>query len=120
MPAPAPFSAVVVPGSPGRVCVVILTGRLDPPAADALQAKLDQLYDAGERRFVLDLSKLSYLGSLGVGVFVRLANKVKCSGAAALSAPSPQVGEVLDLVRIGSVVPVYPTRPAAVEAVGTA
>jgi anti-anti-sigma factor len=113
---PAPFSATTVPGSPGKVCVVLLAGKLDPPACEVLDAKLDALLDAGERRFVLDLSKLSYLGSLGIRSFVRLAGRVKGDGVAYLSAPSPLVREVLELTKVDKVTPIYPDRRAAVEA----
>lgn len=120
MPTSVPFAAEVVPGPPGRACVVALTGRLDQLAAEALEAKLHHLLDAGERRFVLDLAGLTYVGSIGIRVFLELAGRVKGQGVAFLCAPPPLVRDVLELVRITTVVRCYPTRADAVDAATTA
>ena len=120
MTPPAQFAAEVVPGTPDRVCVVALSGRLDQYGSDILQQRLDQLYRAGERRFVLDLASVGYVGSIAIRVFLAVAGRVKGEGVAYLCAPQPLVKEVLDLVKIGTVIRCYPTRVDAVDAATTA
>jgi stage II sporulation protein AA (anti-sigma F factor antagonist) len=119
MPTTPPFSAEVVTGTPDRVCVVALRGRLDLLAAEELESQLAALVQAGHRRFVVDLSALTYIGSIGIRVLLELAGRVKGQGLACLCSPTPLVKEVLDLVRISSVMRCYPTRADAIDAVTT-
>lgn len=119
MASPSGFTAHVSSESSGRVAVVALTGRLDPPAADILRLRVDELYQAGHRRFVFDLAGLEHVGSLGIQVFMQLAARVKADGLVYLCSPTPLVKEVLDVVRIGAVIRTYPTLRDAVDAAGT-
>lgn len=120
MSTPAGFEAKVAVEAGGRVSVVALTGRLDPLAAEELKVKFEELYAAGDRRFVLDLAGLNYVGSLGIQAFLMLANRVKGDGLVCLCCPTPLVREVFELVRIGTVIRTYPTRRDAVDAARSA
>jgi anti-anti-sigma factor len=100
----------------GRVCVVALAGKLDPDGAAILDHELDARVAAGERRFVLDLAGLRYVGSLGLRSLVGLANRVKGEGVVVLCAPPAPVREVLEMTRVTAVLRVYPSRPDAIDA----
>src|SRR4051794_2769737 len=67
-----------------RVCVVSLGGKLDPEGVDDLHPQVQELVRAGYKRFVFDLSALDYVGSLGLRLFVGLANQLKSDGSVAL------------------------------------
>ena len=102
---------------PGGVCVLALTGKLDPLAAEEVEAVVKREHAAGHRRFVFDLTKLSYVGSIGLRVFVGLHNTVKHDGDVAACGLAPLVKQVFDLTRVSSVVRVYATRADAIDAV---
>jgi anti-anti-sigma factor len=100
----------------GRVCVVALAGKLDPDGAAALDPELDALVAAGDRRFVLDLAGLRYVGSLGLRSLVGLANRVRGEGTVVLCAPPAPVRQVLEMTRITTLLRVYPSRADAIDA----
>jgi anti-anti-sigma factor len=104
------------PGS--RVTVVSLVGKLDPLATEELSPHLDAAYAAGYRRFVFDLSRLDYVGSLGLRLFVGLHNRVRGEGAVALCCPTSPVLTILDMTKLNRVLRYYPTRHEAIDATG--
>jgi anti-sigma B factor antagonist len=111
------FSVAVDRDPTGRVCVVTLTGKLDPVAAEELQPVVDRLFEDGHRDFVLDLGRLAYVGSLGLRVFVGLANRVRGGGSLGLCAVSAPVREILDLTKVSTLVRIYPSRADAIDGV---
>jgi anti-anti-sigma factor len=100
-----------------RICVVTLTGNFDPIAVEDLHPQVQELVQAGFRRYVFDLSQLHHIGSLGLRLLVGLHNQVKGDGAVALCAISDKVQAILDLTKVRNVLPQYPTRADAVDAV---
>jgi anti-anti-sigma factor len=106
--------------STSQVMVVYLTGKLDPLATEELQPRLDEAYQSGVRRFVFDLTRLTYVGSLGLRMFVGLHNRVKAEGGAvALGNPTSPVLKILDMTKLNVVLRHYPTTREAVDAVTT-
>jgi anti-anti-sigma factor len=101
----------------GRVCVVALGGKLDPAAVGVLEPRLDTLYDEGERRFVFDLGRLEYVGSLGLRVLVALANRVRADGSVGVYNVSAPVRQIFDLTKVGTILRVYPSWADAIDAV---
>ncbi|QDU23801.1 STAS domain-containing protein [Urbifossiella limnaea] len=112
-----PFEVDVGYDPTGRVCVVALAGKLDPPACEVLEPELNARVAAGCRHFVLDLSGLRYVGSLGLRAFVALANRVRGEGAVAACGLTGGVREVFDMTKMGAVLRIYATRADAVDAV---
>ena len=99
-----------------RVMVISLVGKLDPLATEELTPALEKTYQTGVRRFVFDLSRLEYVGSLGLRLFVGLHNRVRGEGAVALCAPTPAVLTILDMTKLNRVLRFYPTRHEAIDA----
>ena len=99
-----------------RVMIVSLTGKLDPVAAEDLTPRLEEALKAGTRRFVFDLSRLVYVGSMGLRLFVGLSNRVRGEGGVALSSPTPAVLTILDMTKLDRVLRHYPTRHEAIDA----
>jgi anti-anti-sigma factor len=100
-----------------RVCVVTLTGNLDPISVDSLHPQVQELVQVGFRRYVFDLGQLQHIGSLGLRLLVGLHNQVKPDGAVALCNISSKVQSILDLTKVHQVLRTYPTRHAAIDAV---
>jgi anti-sigma B factor antagonist len=105
----------------GTVCVVGLVGKLDPEGSELLGPAVTGLFDAGHRRFVFDLSRLAYVGSLGLRVFLTLHNKLKpTGGAVALAAVSAPVEQILEMTRVNVILRRYPTVDEGIDAVRSA
>ncbi len=78
--------------------VLALAGRLDGLASPGLEKQVDALVASGERALVLDLSKLDYVSSAGLRVFLTAAKKFKtASGRATFAALPPSIREVFEL-----------------------
>jgi anti-sigma B factor antagonist len=100
-----------------RAVIVELVGKLDPTAVEDLHPQVQEVYQAGVRRFVFDLSQMSYTGSLGIRLFLGLQNQLKGIGLLALCAPVPAVRGIFQMMKLTEILPIYPTREAALEAV---
>jgi anti-anti-sigma factor len=101
----------------GRVCVVTLKGHFDPTAVEELHPQIQELVDAGFKRYVFDLSQLQHVGSLGLRLLVGLHNQVKPDGGVALYDVSSKVQSILDLTKVHQVLRTYRTRHEAIDAV---
>jgi anti-sigma B factor antagonist len=100
-----------------RVLVVALRGKLDPLAVEELTPKVEEAYREGARRFVFDLTRLDYAGSLALRLFVGLHNRVKGEGAVVLCNPSAALRSLLELTKVNQVLRLYPTRAEAIDAI---
>jgi anti-sigma B factor antagonist len=115
---PEPEFACHFEFTPDNSAVVItLKGKMDPGAVDELHPQVQEVYRAGVRRFVFDLSKLDYAGSLGLRLMVGLLNQVKGEGGVAVCNPSAAARTLLTMTRLSQILPEYPSRAAALEAV---
>ncbi len=75
----------------GRICVVSVEGDLDLASAPELKWTLVELLDKGYAQYVLDLSQLTYMDSMGLGVLVGFRKRVEGSAQLALAClPSTQ------------------------------
>ena len=92
---------------------VVLDGKMDIEGANAIDLKMNII--GGTRTAVLvDMQKVSYLASIGIGVLVTVAKTVKKRGGKLVFfAPSPVVDKVLRNTGIYQVIPVhYELEPA--------
>jgi len=117
MPGAPPFQCRFEFSEDGRTVTVVLIGKLDPVAIEDLHPQVQEVYQAGVRRFVFDLSQMPYTGSLGIRLFLGLQNQLKGTGLLALCAPVPAVRGVFEMMKLTEVLPIYPTREAALAAV---
>jgi len=99
-----------------RVMIISLCGKLDPLAAEELAPQLEEARRLGIRRFVFDMGRLEYLGSLGLRLFVSLHNQVKADGAVVLGNLTPSVRTFLEMTKLNRVLRFYPTRREAIDA----
>ena len=120
MAEPRKFTETVQVVLPGPVHVIELAGQLDVDAAEPFDARLKSLVAGGARKFVLDFSKLKYVGSLGLRALIGLANSVKGQGTVCVCGLSKDVKEVFEVTRVNMVLKVYGTRADALDAARSA
>ena len=97
------------------VVVVTMSAPADVTAAEATAFDAaTQAVPAGART-VLDLSRVGFLDSAGVGCLVRLHRRLDAAGGELrLAGPSGAVATVLELVRLHRMLEVHATLAAAV------
>jgi anti-anti-sigma factor len=100
----------------GDITRVLLDGRLDIQGAAAIDLRMNVL--AGSSKFLLvDLSNVSFLGSMGLRSIIVPAQAVRRRGGkAALFGPVPMVEEVLKASNIHEIIPIFHDLDAAVAA----
>lgn len=81
---------------------VRLVGELDASNADTLLDDLGPYLKAGGT-LVLDLSELSFIDSMGLRTFLRMASALEATGQLVLQAPQRSVARTFELVGIGKI-----------------
>jgi len=78
------------------VLIVTLRGEFGVEAVSLLQERLTPVAAMKPQRLIFDLSALTYIASLGLGVLVQLRRAVhRAGGAVVLAGPRPLVRELL-------------------------
>lgn len=96
----------------GDEAEIELRGRLDAYWADQLSGDLDQLVRGGAHRLWLDLSGVTYLSSLGIGLLVKFQKELaRLGGSLKVINPSEPVKEVLTVVRLHAMLIGEPPGP---------
>lgn len=94
--------------------VVAVTGDLELDTAEVLERHVEGRLGEGERRIVLDLSRVDFCDSSGLRVFVKLHRQVADQGGVLrLAGPAVTVRTVLELSGLDSYLSIYDTVGAA-------
>jgi anti-sigma B factor antagonist len=97
---------------------IVLEGEIDPGAVIALQRRIVEALDAGQRRVVVDLSAVTVLGGATIDLLCGALRWLTRRGATlAIVGGSPRLHRVLELCAIDGVElhqSVSAARPAAV------
>ena len=87
--------------------VLGLEGRLDAVSSKMFEEKVLALVDGGERRIVIDLSRLDYVSSAGLRVFLVASKRFTAAGGkvvlCSLQEPVKQVFDILGFYSIFSI-----------------
>jgi stage II sporulation protein AA (anti-sigma F factor antagonist) len=88
------------------VLVAWLSGELDHHAADEVRRQLDTaMYNRPARKVVLDMSRMTFMDSAGIGVVLGRYRKVKeAGGRLAVRGPGVRVDKILSLAGVYSIV----------------
>ncbi len=98
--------------------VVVVAGELDAATAPQLGEELEGLCGAGIDRVVLDLRRLEFVDSSGLGVIVAAKKRLSPEGdALCLVAGEDQrtLGRLLSITGLDQLLPVHATVAEAVE-----
>jgi anti-anti-sigma factor len=105
----------------GDVLIVPLDGRLDAVDAPDMSRFILGLIDAGNKKLVIDLTRLDYISSAGLQVFVQVAKRLRTEGGELrLCAPSEQVRRVFDIAGLSLRMDMLASVDEAVRRFGTA
>jgi anti-sigma B factor antagonist len=97
--------------------VAIISGRLNAASAPEAKERVKAIVNESSGLLVVDLSGLDFIDSSGLTVLVSAYKAAaEAGGSLKLSAPSPQVSQVLALTHLDRVFEIYPSREAAAEA----
>lgn len=102
----------------GDVCILRTQGRFATGLdVDYLRTKTDEIKKSGRRKVLADFHNVPYIDSTGIGFLVGVYTSVTntLGGRFVIAGPNHRVREVLDLMRLTSVIPI-----AADEAAGLA
>jgi anti-anti-sigma factor len=95
--------------------VIRATGRLDSSNSVVLERELLQRLEQGDILLVLDLSKLTFIGSAGLRTILLVAKQVKAAGGRlALCSLSKPVKDVFDLTGVSTLIDLFPSYEDAV------
>lgn len=100
----------------GGITRVVLEGRLDIEGAAAVDLRMNVI--AGTKKAVIvDLQKVSFLGSMGLGALVAPARAIKNRGGKiVIFGPNEIVEKVLKASRVDTLIPIYHELQSAIAA----
>jgi len=100
----------------GEVTIVDVEGKLTRGDGDPLlRATVDRLLKEGRSRILLNLEKVPYMDSAGMGELVSSAKRLSAvGGVVKLLNPMKRVFDVLHLVKLSSVFEIYHEEKAAI------
>ncbi len=100
-----------------EILIVELVGDLDISSSPAFKEKAAQWVDRGERSVLLDFTRVPFMDSSGLGSLVGVLKRLKeQNGKLALCGLSRDIAKVLEVTKLDRVIPIYPDREAALEA----
>ena len=102
----------------GGVTVVDIEGRFDALSAPKTKAELHELIEGGSTKLVLDLQKMDFIDSAGLGVLVSCLRKAAGEGGDLLLAEVPPFcRSIFELTRLTRVFDVTQSTEQAMRAI---
>lgn len=97
--------------------VLTLAGELDVATAPCFRKHLAAAIETGATKVVVDLSRVTFMDLAGIGTLVAALCRTRWArGSICLVGPNREVSRLLSLSGVDSVLPVYLTTDAAVDA----
>lgn len=100
-----------------NLMIVNIDGRLDTTNYSELDKELDTLVGSGEHNILIDCSKMDYISSSGLRVFLVYLKKIKAEGGSlTLCGMQTMIKEVFSISGFTSLFEIFETREEAVAA----
>jgi len=99
---------------PKVIAVQVLEDRIDAATALQFKERMRDISRTGDQRLVLDLARVQFLDSSGLGAIVAVKKLLGPDRVMELAGLSPTVEKVFRLTRMDSVFTIHPTLEAAV------
>lgn len=99
----------------GGVLILKVFGKIDQPACRKLHSEFGSLVAKENYRIAVDLSEVSYLNSMALGILVSTMKSVRSRGGdLRLSGLADMVMDVFRITRLSTVFKIHPTMAEAV------
>lgn len=99
--------------------IVRLDGRLDRDGAEAIDGDLTRLAAAAPAKVIVDLSRVTFIASVGMRTLISLAKAQSgLGGRLVLLDPAPNVRETLTTAGLDTIIPLYVDEEAAKRDLG--
>jgi anti-sigma B factor antagonist len=96
--------------------VLSLEGYLDAHTAPDFEKTVQSEFEAGRVRLVVECSRLSYISSAGLGVFMSFIEEIRAAGGdIKICSLVPKVFQVFDILGFSALFDFLPDLPAAVQ-----
>lgn len=100
-----------------KATVVELNGSVDPSSIDDFDAIFDTLLEQGSIRIVMDLAKLKYINSTGMGMMVQYYDQLTDEGGGlVLMTVQAKIILVLEMLGLQELFPIVATEEEAINA----
>jgi anti-anti-sigma factor len=94
-----------------------LIGSLDMTGTYGIEVEFVRHCDGDGVFVIVDLSRVNYLSSIGIPMLINTAKSmISRGGKMVLLSPQPSVAEVLDIVGIQQIIPIYTDLESAMAA----
>jgi anti-sigma B factor antagonist len=98
---------------PGVLSVEVLEDRIDAASAIRFKERMRDLTQGGDGRVVLDLARVQFLDSSGLGAIVAVKKLLGADRAFELAGLTPTVEKVFRLTRMDTFFTIHPSADAA-------
>jgi len=99
----------------GSTKIVTLSGQIQHSDGRKLQETLGSLVAGDKPNIAADLSRVSYIGSSALGIFVStLKSAKKLGGDLRLAGPAGMVMDILKVTRLSTIFQIHPTVAEAI------
>ncbi len=103
---------------PGRKALVRLEGVVDSTNVGEFFSLINSIFKRGICRMVLDMENASYLSSGGISVIVDAYKRAeKEGGRLVIARASEIIVDLLEVVQVGKIIPIYKTLEEALRAI---
>ncbi len=100
----------------GSVVVLACSGSLDADNVALFKKRVAELFDGGSSKFVLDVSKLNFIDSMGLGAMISLLRRTReRSGDVKTCGLAKEVKEIFEITRLNKLFDVCKDVDSAVK-----
>lgn len=94
----------------GDLTILTLNGFLDAHTAPEFEKVVQQEFDAGNIRLIVDCGELTYISSAGLGVFMSFIEDIRdAKGDLKICNLTPKVAQVFEILGFSSIFDMMPT-----------
>lgn len=100
-----------------KIQILFLSGELiDKHQATDLLTSVNELLEAGNHKFIIDLSALKYMNSSGLNVLIQLLTKTRTNGGdSVICNVSKKVNDLLIITKLNTLFKVAENKEAAMK-----
>ena len=94
--------------------ILPLEGDIDLYQSAAVKARLNELIDRKTERILVDLSRVNYIDSSGLALFIECLQRIAAyGGKLGIFGLQPSVAHIFEIARLDQVLHIYPDETTA-------